>query len=145
MIRIDSDSLPGLACAYFFTFLFGRIPRYGFGHETDHQKCYGRKNTGNFGVSAIRIQWTTQNPGKKVKTLLGLPEQSWDVLAGFASYPAPITESTTKGGRPKAATFCYRSASKLQVLLAKYNRGLLNGGLVQGGLMWGLCFIFIIL
>jgi len=39
--------------------LFGRIPKYGFGHETDRLKCYGRKNTGKFGVSAIRIQWTT--------------------------------------------------------------------------------------
>jgi len=25
---------------------FGRIPKYGFGHETDRQKCYGCKNTG---------------------------------------------------------------------------------------------------
>jgi len=43
------------------TFLFfgGRIPKYGFGHEADGQKCFGRENTGEFGVSAIRIQCTT--------------------------------------------------------------------------------------
>jgi len=29
--------MPGLACTYFFTF-FGRIPKYGFGHEIDRRK-----------------------------------------------------------------------------------------------------------
>jgi len=42
-------------------------------HETDRQKCYGRKNTGRFGVSAIRIQWTTSRtrirPKSKKKKL----------------------------------------------------------------------------
>ena len=42
-----------------FLHFFSRIPKYGFGHETDLQKCYGHKNTGKFGISAIRIQWTT--------------------------------------------------------------------------------------
>jgi len=46
---------PGLACMFFPT----RIPKYGFGHKTDRQKCYGLKNKGSFGVSAIRLQWTT--------------------------------------------------------------------------------------
>jgi len=48
-----------------FLLFFGRIPKYGFGHETDRQKCYGPKNTGKFGVSAIRIQWTT--PRTKIR------------------------------------------------------------------------------
>jgi len=41
--------------SYFF---FGRIPKFGFGHEIDRNKRYGRKNTGQFGVLANRIQWT---------------------------------------------------------------------------------------
>jgi len=51
-------------------------------HETDRQKCYGRKNSGKFGVSAIRVQWTTSRTKirpksmKNVKTLFYLPEQS---------------------------------------------------------------------
>jgi len=71
--------LPGLACTYFFTF-FGRIPKYGFGHETDRQKSYGRKNTGEFGVSAIRIQWTTS------RTKI-LPKSRNEEVNFFFAYP----------------------------------------------------------
>jgi len=52
-----------------FLLFFGRIPKSGFGHETDRQKCYGCKNTGEFGVSAIRIQWTTPRTKIRPKSL----------------------------------------------------------------------------
>ena len=44
-------------------------PKYGFGHETARQKCCGRKNTGKFGVSAIRIQWTTARTKIRPKSM----------------------------------------------------------------------------
>jgi len=43
---VDIVSFSGLACTYFFTF-FGRIPKYGLGHETDRRKCYGHKKQQN--------------------------------------------------------------------------------------------------
>jgi len=50
-----------------------RIPKYGFVHETDRQKCYGRKNTGKFGVSAIRIQWTTSRTALESEAAAATP------------------------------------------------------------------------
>jgi len=72
---------PGLACTYFFTFCFGRTPKSGFWHETDRQKCYGRKNTGKFGVSANRIQWTTSRT--KIR-----PKSSKKKLKLYFAYPS---------------------------------------------------------
>jgi len=51
-----------------FLLFFGRPPKSGFGHEADCQTCYGRKNTGKFGVSAIRIQWTTSRTKLRPKS-----------------------------------------------------------------------------
>jgi len=86
MILRKRSPKPGLACTYFFTF-FGRIPKYGFGHETDSQKCYGRKNTGKFGVSAIRNQWTTsrtrirpKSMKKKLKLYFAYPSKTGKVF-----------------------------------------------------------------
>ena len=65
-----------------FYFVFRPDSRIWIRHETDRHKCYGCKNTGNFGVSANRIQWPTsrtrirpKSKKNKVKTLFGLPEQ----------------------------------------------------------------------
>jgi len=69
--------------AHTFLLFFGRIPKYGFGHEADRQKCYGRKNTGKFGVSANRIQWTMSRTkirpksSKKFKLYFAYPKNPW--------------------------------------------------------------------
>ena len=57
--------LPGLACTHFFTFFCRPDSQIWIRHETDLQQCYGRKNTGKFGVSANRIQWKT--PRTKIR------------------------------------------------------------------------------
>ena len=50
---------PDLDRAYFFTLLY-KVPTYAFGHETNRQGHYTRNNkSGNFDVSATRIQWKT--------------------------------------------------------------------------------------
>jgi len=48
---------PGLACTYFSCF-FLPDSKIWVRHEIDRQKCYGSRNTGEFGNSANRIQWT---------------------------------------------------------------------------------------
>jgi len=40
----------------FLNFVFGQVPTYGFGDETDRHGHYKRKNTCNLHVSATRIQ-----------------------------------------------------------------------------------------
>ena len=52
------DSHPGLACTYFLLFV-RPDSKIWIRHESDRRKCYGRKNTGKFGVLAIRFRWTT--------------------------------------------------------------------------------------
>ena len=77
---------PVLLATTFFTFLFGQVPKYGFGRETDRQGRYRRKNTGQFDVSATRIQWKTSRTeirpkvlNERVRTLFCLPEQFWEI------------------------------------------------------------------
>jgi len=98
-----------------FLLFFGRIPKSGFGHEADRQKCYGCKNTCKFGVSANRIQWTTprtrirrKSRTKKVKTLFCLPEQSRDYMGDESCIlcrieaPAPLGWGSSGLGAPLA-------------------------------------------
>jgi len=51
--------VPGLAYTCVFLLFSAGNLKYGFGHETDSQKCYGHENTCKFDVFATRIHWTT--------------------------------------------------------------------------------------
>ena len=50
-VSYKGPRLPGLALAYFI-FCLDKVAKYEFGHETDRQGHYRRKNTGKFDVFA---------------------------------------------------------------------------------------------
>jgi len=82
-------NVPDLACNYFFMFVLGQLPKYGFEHEADRKGRYRRKNKVKFDVFATRMQWETSRTRMRPKS----PQTKFKFASAYPSNPALLVRN----------------------------------------------------